>query len=82
MPILYGHPKINRQVKDYEDLAACVLGESQIVDQNKVIRLIHHLTTNVYSFGEIKEEISIERNGSLRNILRSITFDEIRFPTF
>jgi predicted glycosyltransferase involved in capsule biosynthesis len=73
----YGHPEINDAVATAADVVR-ILDEIPEVDRQKVLRFIHYLRFEFYSFGKAYVEEKKREDGSLRSITKDIAFTAIR----
>lgn len=78
--IYYGHPQLNRGFASATELKHFLEYVPVDFDGDVRDRLVHYLISQVYSFGDFTTEVMSEGDGALRRVMRSITFDEVRFP--
>lgn len=75
----YSHPGMNRRVLTVNDVLYW-LGKGFEVDHDIRDQFIHYLINNVYSFGNFDTELVLQKDGSYRNITRSIDFESVVVP--
>ena len=75
----YADQRLNMQVQSSADVSAA-LRQLQPVDAETRDRFLHHLISNVYSFGNFHTERVRQSDGSWRNVTRRIDFDVVRLP--
>ncbi len=73
----YCHDEIAFSVENKEDALAKVKSDLK-VSQEKINRFYRHILNNVYSFGQSKYRKTKAADGSDRNIVQEIIFEDIR----
>lgn len=73
----YSHPTINIHVADSESIVRALKDDFQ-VKEDDVIKFIHYLKNDFYSFAKAKYTNRVEKDGSSRSILENLEFYQIR----
>ena len=77
----YEDKRLNKTIRKKEDVFN-LIEKLPCVDKSTRDKLLHHLVTNVYSFGEFDTEKVMQKDGAYRNITRNIRFDKLTLPAF
>lgn len=79
----YGHEGLNKKVNTSEE-AINVLNNGELfqIDSEKMLRFLHYLVFEFYSFGKMVTEIVTRSDGSMFNVTRNIFFYQISIPSY
>ena len=73
----YSHPTINMYAPNSESIIKALDSDFQ-VEEDDVVKFIHYLKNNFYSFAKAKYKNRVEKDGSSRSILENLEFYQIR----
>ena len=73
----YSHPTINIHASDSKAVVKALESDFQ-VKEDDIVKFIHYLKNNFYSFAKAKYKNRVEKDGSSRSILENLEFYQIR----
>lgn len=73
----YSHPTVNIQASNANAVVKAVEKDFQ-VNEDDIVKFIHYLKNDFYSFAKAKYKNRVEKDGSLRSILENLEFYQIR----
>lgn len=73
----YSHPTVNIQASDAKAAVRAIKKDFQI-NEDDIVKFIHYLKNDFYSFAKAKYKNRVEKDGSLRSILENLEFYQIR----